>query len=423
MKKKKAILIISALDYWSLGDGKGGPALYKTLTVYSENGWNVYFVTGNKRDDINDDIAKNIHVIRFMTPSFLSYLMKIKEISFIVRLIWWLHFQMRAFIEAYKISRIAKIDVIYGYEVDAMPVAKVISLILGVPLVARFQGTSYGVFWEGKRLKFIRAWEHAVGLRIPADLIIMTNDGTQGDRVLQGLGINTSKVCFWMNGVDWDLFDRAPQYQRAKVALGLDNYHVVLCISRLVSWKRVDRAVKCIKGVVEKCPDALLVIVGDGPELERLENLALKLGVSEYVRFVGAVPHTEIPTYLAAADIFLSLYDFSNLGNPLLEAMIAGRCIVTINNGDTGNIIVNGVNGILLEEEELDRLPSIIIDLLQNETFRDRLGKGAYEFAKANFWSWDERIGAEIESINRLIMKQSSGSFLNKICCKPEGEG
>lgn len=108
----------------------------------------------------------------------------------------------------------------------------------------------------------------------------------------------------------------------------------------------------------------VLVIVGNGSERERLQGIARELGVEQHVRFEGAVPHGEIIQYLAAADIFLSFYDWSNVGNPLLEAMMAGKCIVTLNNGDTGQFVKNEENGILLEYEEPPKLPEVIRNLL-----------------------------------------------------------
>ncbi|MEM4675392.1 MAG: glycosyltransferase family 4 protein [Nitrososphaerota archaeon] len=151
----------------------------------------------------------------------------------------------------------------------------------------------------------------------------------------------------------------------------------------------------------------MLVIIGEGPERSRLEQLAIKLGVENHVRFEGAVLHKEIPKYLAAADIFLSFYDWSNVGNPLLEAMMAGKCIVTLNNGDTGQFVKNMENGILLEYEDLPRLPEVIKRLLADEDLRKKLGANARRFAEENFWSWDERINAEIAEVERLIEKQN----------------
>ncbi len=239
----------------------------------------------------------------------------------------------------------------------------------------------------------------------------MTNDGTQGDRVLQQLGVEIGRVRFWLNGVNWESFRFMPQSQEAKTFLKLHAKYVLLCLSRLHSWKRVDRSLRALPAVLERFPDTVLVIVGDGPERKRLEQLALELGVREHVRFEGAVPHTRVPKYLAAADIFLSLYDLSNVGNPLLEAMMAGKCIVTLNNGDTGRFIRNGENGVLLEYEELPKLPEVIKELLANEELRNRLGTNARKFAEERFWSWKERLEAEIAEVSRLIEQQKKRRY------------
>jgi glycosyltransferase involved in cell wall biosynthesis len=399
--KPKSVLFISALDYWSMGEGKGGPALYKTLLGYAERGWEVYFITGNRAQSVSDGLHENIHVIRFDAP-WLKRLMQIKKIGFFAKILWWVYFQITAFIKALKLR---KIDVVYGYEIDGVPVAKLLSKMWGVPVVARFQSTSLGVGWMKRQLWKVRAWNHVLGLRIPVDLVIMTNDGTQGDRVLESLNVNMERVRFWMNGVDWDLFKSLPEKAEARNHLRVNAQRVLLTLSRLVQWKRVDRAIQALPEVVRLFPDTVLIIVGDGPERERLEQLARDLGVHDHVRFEGAVPHKEIPKYLAAADIFLSFYDWSNVGNPLLEAMMAGKCIVTLNNGDTGQFVRNGENGVLLEYEDLPRLPEVIKELLANDELRKRLGANARKFAEENFWSWQERIEAEVTEVSRLIKR------------------
>jgi len=402
MSKQKGVLIISALDYWSMGEGKGGPALYRTLTGYAERGWKVFFITGNRVQGTSDKLRENIQIIRFDAP-WLKRLLQIKKIGFFARILWWIYFQITAFIKAQQLHSKEKIDVVYGYEICGVPVAKLLSKIWGVPVVARFQGTQLGVNWMKRRFWRLRAWEHVVGLRTPVDLVIMTDDGSQGDRVLKTLGVDMERVRFWMNGVDWETFSILPTQKESRRQLGIGSRRVLLTVSRLVSWKRVDRAISALPGVLQAHPDTVLIVVGDGPERRQLERLAESLGVRDHVRFAGAVPHKEVPTYLAVADIFLSFYDWSNVGNPLLEAMMAGKCIVTLNNGDTGRFIKNRENGILLEYEDLPRLPEVIKELLANGALRNRLGANARKFAEENFWSWDERIEAEVAEVSRLI--------------------
>lgn len=76
--------------------------------------------------------------------------------------------------------------------------------------------------------------------------------------------------------------------------------------------------------------------MGGRPERECLDYLAHEMEVAPYVRFEGAVLHDQVTKYLDVVNIFLSFYNLSNVGNPLLEAMMAGKCIITLNNGDTG---------------------------------------------------------------------------------------
>lgn len=282
--ESQSILFISALDVWSLGKGKGGPALYKTLTSYANRGWKVYFLTGNRGDISGHELHENISIIRF-DALWLKRLTQIKKIGFFARAIWWLYFQIVSFVIAIYLGRKHKFDVVYGYEIYGTPVAKLLSKIWHIPMVSRFQGTSFGVNWNNKKFRNLRAWEHLLGLRVPADLIIMTNDGTQGNKVLSELGVDMSRVRFWMNGVDWGPFETLPVQHEAKACLNIEAKNTLLTVSRLVSWKCVDRSIQALPEVIKDFPSILLVIVGDGSERENLEQLANKLGVAEYVRF------------------------------------------------------------------------------------------------------------------------------------------
>lgn len=402
MSKQRYVLIISALDFWSMGRSKGAPSLWQTLKGYADGGWRVYFITGNKDPNSVDEVHPNIQVTRF-DARWLKKLMRIKKVGFFARALWWVWFQVVAFIKAQRIRANSPIDIVYGYEVSAVPVAKVLSKLWHVPVVSRFQGTILRVAWMNRRFWKIRAWEHVLGLKTPVDLVIMANDGTQGDRVLQQLGVNMHRVRFWVNGLDREIFKDMPEKREAKEALNLKDKQVLLNVSRLDTWKRVDRSIQALPEVVKDFPDVLLVVVGEGHERERLEHLSRRLGVESYVQFKGAVPHHEIPRYLAAADIFLSLYDWSNVGNPLLEAMMAGKCIITLNNGDTSQFVKDEYNGILLEYDELPTLPNIIKRLLADEELRNQLGANARKFAEENFWSWDERMEAEVRAVEALL--------------------
>ena len=79
--KQRSVLFICALDVWSLGNGKGGLALYNTLIGYASRGWKVYFITGNRGDISGHDLHENINIIRF-DALWLKKMMKIKKSVF-----------------------------------------------------------------------------------------------------------------------------------------------------------------------------------------------------------------------------------------------------------------------------------------------------------------------------------------------------
>lgn len=393
----KSVLFISDLDLWSLGQGTGGPAMSRTVLAYRDAGWKVVFITSNFAQT-NQNID-GIEIVRF-DFKWLRALFKYKKIGFLARFLFWLFFPFKVYQLAKKADRKYHFSLVYGYEVTAMPAARMLATLWKRPMIARFQGTSYNVGW-GTYFRFIRAWDHWVALRLPADLIIMTNDGTQGDKVLKQVGADLSKMRFWMNGVDKAKFLSYQGHSCTRVAG--DNHLQLLTVSRLVWWKRVDWSIRSLAVVVKQIPDVRLSIIGDGEDKAALEKLAAELGVADKINFLGAVPHEKVKNYMYTTDIFLSLYDWSNVGNPLLEAMLLGACIITLNNGDTGSIIQNGRNGVLLGPDDFPAVAPAIIELLKDPKKRKTLSEGARNTAKEMFWEWNERLNAELNESESLI--------------------
>jgi len=411
----KAVLMMLTHIIQPFAPVYGTSVVTYTLRAYLKAGWTFYIVAGFKPKPVDNELVKQLHISWF-GGSLLDTLRilgeRVRKIGFFFRAVWWVIAQALFFINGFCIISQRKVDLIYTWGEFASPAAWALSKLFGIPWVARYLGTYVPICDQKKKVLWrIRFWQEILAYKLPADLIIMTNDGTQGDRVLQHMGVKMEKVRFWLNGVNWESFHFMPQSQEAKALLNLGDKYVLLCLSRLHRWKRVDRALQALPSVLKSFSNVVLVIVGDGPERKRLEQLALELGCREHVRFEGAIPHSEVPKYLAAADIFLSLYDLSNVVNPLFEAMMAGKCIVTLNNGDTRRFIRNGENGVLLECEDLHKLPEVIKELLANEELRNRLGTNARRFAEENFWSWEERLDVEIAEVSRLVEQQEKRRY------------
>lgn len=416
MKEKKLkILMISRLDVWSLGEKKGNQSMYNTLMGYARRGHEVHLITFggggllSSKDKTAKEIHPNVHIYRF-TDFDVKYHRIVKKIpilrclktGYFVNQLSWLSVIIASFIIGYQIIKRTKINILYGYEAAGVPAAFILGRIFHIPNISRFQGC---IFYD-ENLKNPVVWLkyplHIMAYKIPADLVIMTNDGTKGDEVLSRLKTPMKQMRFWRNGIK-SMFIPGFDSGKFKQTLGISPYSkIILSVSRLHDWKRVDRIISAMPSIVAKQRDVLLLIVGDGIERNNLEALSRELMVDQYIRFIGAISHDEIPAFMNAADIFVSLYDKSNVGNPLFEAMTCGRCIVTLNNGTTGELIKNNDIGVLLNLDELNRLPDIIISLLKDEEKRKRLGLRAKEYADTHFWTWEERMAQEVGLVQKI---------------------
>lgn len=396
------VMFFSALQVWSLGDKIGAPSFFQTINGYVKAGWKVILFVPDGGKSYTIPGVDIVFLPAVETHNYRSLPMKfIDNIVYSVRLRHCMIQQGDKCLSA--MSSYANV-VIYAYEVHAVMACAYLAQKYNCPLVTRFQGT----IMSNKPVNIVTKfgyYPHYQALKKKTDLVIMTDDGTQGEQYLTKIG-NTSKLLFLRNGVDVSSSsNNINDSNEIRKNLGiLPEEHVLMTLSRLVGWKRVDRAISSLPKVLLQKPLTKLVILGDGPSRSELEQLASSLGVSDNVIFVGSVNREEVPKYLSVADIFLSLYELSNVGNPLYEAMQCGKAIVTINNGDTGRIIEDNCNGILLEEVKAEEiLPEVIVGLISDVDKRQSLGDSANKYAEANFWSWQERMDFEIKAVEKLL--------------------
>lgn len=402
----RKMLVISGLDVWSMGTGKGAQSLYQTLVGYAEAGWQVHFLTGNKKHNSDEKIHHGVNIIRFDLP-WLKKLYSWRIISHVAKCIWWLLFLLLVLYYGTRLARRHKIDLFYGYDTLGVPGAYLLSRFFKKPVISRFQGTTIGYFRSQSYWK-LKYWDQILALKIPSDLLIMTNDGQEEDQLLEELGVDMSRVRFWMNGIRKD-FTLPPGFNSVefKKVLGLEPENkIILTVSRLHKWKRIDRVITAMPVIISSEPEARLVIVGEGEEYPGLLAQAERLNVAGHIIFAGSVVNDEIPKYLAMADVFVSCNDSANIGNPLLEAMVTARCIVTLNNGSTGQLVRNGETGVLIDMENIDSMGSVIASLLGNPEKRLMLGKNAADYAARNFWTWPDRHAAERSEVINLLRRR-----------------
>lgn len=404
-----SILFLSANDFKE----KSIQVIRKTPEAYVEAGWDVYYIVARDNSkngnyfyesEINPE---GINVIRFNMPFikikdyFQNHIIKTICSKFIgYTTIFMLFFK------AIKIIKRHNIKVLYGYEIHGVLASSLCKLIYRSELVYihRFMGswlTSY--YNQNKKIKLFLNLDAILALKLDSDLLIMTNDGTQGDKALKIVNSKSlHNYCFWVNGVDEQKLPIEKNIE-FKNKLGLKNEKIFLSISRLNSWKRVDRAINSISLIKEE--NFKYFIIGDGELKNKLEKLVQEKNLENKVIFVGAIANAEVKKYLNIANVFFSLYDLSNVGNPLLEAIRANKIIFTLNNGDTSRWIKHRENGFIydINDNLYQNLAKDIDELLNDKELENKILKNIELTEKEKLWTWEERMNAEVSEVKKLI--------------------
>jgi glycosyltransferase involved in cell wall biosynthesis len=125
-------------------------------------------------------------------------------------------------------------------------------------------------------------------------------------------------------------------------------------------------------------PNAMLLIVGDGPMKPHLLRHAERLGLGNRCLFREATPHPA--DWMRAIDVFVLCSRSESFPNALLEAMACGCCPVASRVGGTSELVRHGETGLLFDPGETDQLTEALSHLTTDADFRSRLAKAAAQF-------------------------------------------
>jgi len=168
-----------------------------------------------------------------------------------------------------------------------------------------------------------------------------------------------------------------------KKELGLGEGPVVGIVARLSDVKGHIYLIEAMSKVLEKIPDAQLLIVGEGKMKEKLIKLVKSLGIEKNVFFVPQVNDTE--DVLSIMDLFVMPSLKEGLGLSLMEAMASGLCVIGTDVGGIRSLVQDGFNGLLVKPANSKGLALAILELLQDQKKRESLGRAAGIFINQNF--------------------------------------
>jgi L-malate glycosyltransferase len=165
---------------------------------------------------------------------------------------------------------------------------------------------------------------------------------------------------------------RFPYRQRSKL-------RPVLMTNRILEpLYNIECILRAFQRVLERYPDATLTIAHVGPSGPHLQEYAKSLGLRNY-RFIGKVPHEEIPAVYDAADVYITTPNIDCMPGSLLECLASGLPIVATNTGGIPYIVTDEKTALLVDPDDDEAVASQVFRLLEDPALVERLTKAGRE--------------------------------------------
>lgn len=207
-------------------------------------------------------------------------------------------------------------------------------------------------------------------------------------------------------GVDDTTYRPDVDGSAVRARLGLGDRPVVVCVSRLMARKGQDTLIQALPQVRRAVPGAALLLVGGGPDRDRLRRLVDRLGLTADVVLTGSVPNAELAEHYAAGDVFAMPcrtrnrgLDVEGLGIVYLEASASGLPVIAGDSGGAPDAVREGETGYVVSGRDVDQVADRLVELLLNSDRAHALGVAGRAWVERD-WRWDvvaARLGALLD--------------------------
>jgi len=246
---------------------------------------------------------------------------------------------------------------------------------LGVPLIVHFHG-----YEAHRRVVLAQAGQHYPKLFVSAAAVVAASQHMA--KQLMTLGAPEQKTHVNPYGVDTNQFKGADPGQSPPI---------FVAVGRFVEKKAPHLTLLAFRAVLESCPEARLVMVGDGPLWEVCKHLAKVLGIAHALEFRGPASAVEVASALREGRAFVqhsmtaACGDMESFGVVFIEAGASGLPVISTKHNGIPEVVVHGETGFLVEEGDIDGMAEQMIRLAEDPELAARLGKAGREHVCAEF--------------------------------------
>lgn len=320
----------------------------KTLKEQLESqGHHVYIFTTTDPKVASDEYEKNI--FRFTSIPFISFTDR--------------RIAVRGLFRAYQVAKELQLDIVHTQTEFSMGwIGKFVAKNLKIPCIHTYH-TMYEDYLhyvaKGKLLKPHHVKQmsrsfcyHMTGIIAPSERVLTT---------LEGYGVK-SPITVIPTGVNLQKYRQPVKLDIRKKYQIKEQTPLLLTLSRLAYEKDIDRLISVMPQLCHLLPNVLLMIVGDGPAREDLEQQVAELNIQPNVLFTGEISNDQVADYYHAADLFVSTSVSESQGLTYIEALASGLKVVTTHSPYTDDLLSDKEFGMTFEK--LDDLANILFEYL-----------------------------------------------------------
>ena len=388
------VRVLFVTERWFPQGGGGEIDHHGIASFMAKAGLEVFVLTGE-----SPSLPKEIpHPFKFLLRLPTNYIPD--EKFYFVNLLKRIFFIFKLSKKTIFIVRKYKIDLIH----TSTPLLSTLLFLIGTCLKRPLITSNFSYFlnrWQKILNNYLKAklFEiiELIAYKLPYSCLISVSP--KFIELVRRYGIKTSIVHI-PNAIDFDIFNPHVDSKNTREKyLPSDGKYLISFIGRLVPQKGIDVLIKAIPNINSFVNNCIYLIVGEGPQREKLENIAKKLSIKN-IAFIGMIQYSKIPKLISASDIMI----FPSLGaegspRVLLETMACGKPVIATKIRGVTELIIDGKTGVLVEEGNVHQITEAVISLLRNEQNREEIGKNAYEYVKDKF-SW-KYVGNETLKIYR----------------------
>jgi glycogen(starch) synthase len=347
--------------------GGGEQVIQNLARIFATKGHRVTVITVKLGDSVVRETIHGIEVVRL--PHYLYSRRPRDFFQFAFNFIPIIY-RLRQLIKE-KEPDIVNLHFIWRYALYPL----VLSHFVNFPFVVSLHGSDVHVYPQGSamdRVIFISTLRRAD--------YVTTNSKNLLNRSVRVAPYVKEKSFVTRNGVNLREFDTKAAFDHGRP--------YVLAIGRFDHKKGFDILIKAFRLVLDQVAYLDLIIAGDGPEWLKNKELAADLGLSDRVHLIGWTDRPTTVSLFNSCEFFVLPSRMEAFGIANLEAMASGKAIAATKVGGVAELVTHGVNGVLVEPNDIESLAKNIIYLHKNRELRELMGKNGRELVERNY-TWE----------------------------------